>query len=77
MDGSDGAGAGESFLGCLAPKIKVWALLFSTVPYPLASTLSFSLSASLVVCHHSPTTLSHHSLPPFPTLQTQRAVLIY
>ncbi len=48
MDGSDGTGAGKSFLGCLAPKIKVWALLFSTVPYPLASPLSFSLSNDLI-----------------------------
>ncbi len=75
MDGSDGEGAGESFLGCLAPKIKVSAQLLSSLPYPLrlslffrtlsASPLSSTLSASLPVCHHScPTTLSYHSLAP-------------
>ena len=65
MDGSDGTGAGKSFLGCLAPKIKVWALLFSSLPYPLClSSLVFPLCLSGCV-----PPLSHHSLPPLsPTI---------
>ncbi len=61
MDGSDGAGAGASFLGCLAPKIKVWALLFSSLLYPLwLSSLVLPLCLSRCV----PPLVSHHSLPP-------------
>ena len=71
MDRSDGAG--ESFLRCLAPKIKVSAHSCSSLPYPLClSSLVYPLCLSgcvpPLVSHHSllplsPTTLAHHSQP--------------